>query len=66
MIAGCSNDLVEVGKNGFVFKTGDVEELSTKIKEAFQLDGHQSDAIIQKYSFEFIGQSLSRISGENN
>ena len=63
-IAGCSNDLVEVGKNGFVFKTGDAEELSAKIKEAFQLDGHQSDEIIQKYSFEFIRQSLRRISND--
>jgi glycosyltransferase involved in cell wall biosynthesis len=59
---GCSVDLVEDGKNGFVFKTGDVNDLSTKIKQAFQLEGHKSHEVIQRYSFEFIGKTLRKLS----
>jgi glycosyltransferase involved in cell wall biosynthesis len=61
-LSGCAVDLVEDGKNGFVFKTGDVNDLSTKIKQAFQLEGHKSHEVIQRYSFEFIGKTLRKLS----
>jgi glycosyltransferase involved in cell wall biosynthesis len=61
-LSGCSVDLVEDGKNGFVFKTGDVNDLSTKIEQAFQLEGHKSHEVIQRYSFEFIGKTLRKLS----
>jgi glycosyltransferase involved in cell wall biosynthesis len=62
--SGCSYDLVENGKNGFVFKTGDIKELTHCLEkvlcstEARISMGQRSREIINNYSNQKIISSL--------
>jgi len=55
---GCGPDLVHNGENGFIFKAGDVADLSRVLKEAFASPdrctymGRRSLALINRWSFE--------------
>jgi glycosyltransferase involved in cell wall biosynthesis len=61
---GCSDDLVKQGDNGFVFREGDVAELSACMRKALEDDdfrknaGRASKQIIQGYSNEVIVQNI--------
>ncbi len=61
---GCSSDLVKHGQNGFVFKTGDTEQLTTCLKKLLEDDrfrenaGMRSLEIINGYS---VGSIVSNI-----
>lgn len=54
-ITGSSDDLVINGKNGFVFKTGDVKELAEKIKTVSNLDD-SSRKEMGKMSLEIVSR----------
>lgn len=62
--SGCSYDLVEIGKNGFVFNTGDVKELSDCLEKVLSDSairtamGKRSKEIINNYSNQKIIDSL--------
>ena len=65
-LTGCSSNLVD--KNGYIFKTGDVKDLSLKIKMFFKNNleirnemGLKSKEIISKYSYEKIINGLKKI-----
>lgn len=65
-LTGCSSNLVD--KNGYIFKTGDVKDLSLKIKMFFKNNlelrkemGLKSKEIISKYSYEKIIKGLKKI-----
>jgi glycosyltransferase involved in cell wall biosynthesis len=55
---GCAKDLVENGKNGFIFKSGKSDELSSKMKSMIENKnqmasfGKESLAIISKFTFQ--------------
>lgn len=57
-LTGCAEDLVEPGKNGFIFETGNVTELTQQILAIYQLPqqqrqamGKQSLRIVSEYSY---------------
>ena len=56
--AGCSDDLVQIGKNGLVFETGNIESLAEAIQKALQLVKVDNDPLMKFYSFRTIGESL--------
>ena len=61
---GCSMDLIDPGKNGYVFKAGDVEELTEKIDLVFynQLDKKNSSKdIINNWTFDNSYNSFCRM-----
>jgi glycosyltransferase involved in cell wall biosynthesis len=65
-LTGCSSNLVD--KNCYIFKTGDVKDLSLKIKMFFKNNlelrkemGLKSKEIISKYSYEKIINGLKKI-----
>jgi glycosyltransferase involved in cell wall biosynthesis len=61
---GCSSDLVDNGRNGFVFDEGDVNELCKFLHQLLSDDvfrknaGQRSREIIQEYSIERIVQNI--------
>ncbi len=61
-LTGCSDDLVEVGNNGFIFRTGDFEELArglTKVLTENALTKTKSSReIIANYSFNTVLTNL--------
>lgn len=57
-LAGCSGDLVEEGKNGFISKPGDAADLENKIRDAIHLDGKRGRDILKTYSFHTIVDSF--------
>lgn len=65
-LTGCSEDLVVNGDNGYVFSTGNVEELFLKLNSVLvtkQLTNMtQSADIIKNYSFYAIAQSIRKLS----
>ena len=54
-LAGCSDDLVKEGHNGFVFKTGDINELSEKLNQVLIHKNLSwsitSENLIEKFSY---------------
>lgn len=60
-MSGASYDLIEEGRNGYMFNTGDVDELRVKITRALQLSGHHGREIVNKYSYKTIAQNLKAI-----
>lgn len=61
-LTGCSDDLVKVGDNGYVFKTGNVEELTTSLENVFNEDKltwlTPSKTIISDYDYKAIIKNL--------
>ena len=61
-LTGCSDDLVNEGDNGFVFKTGDVEELAERIKWVLNENkltwSIPSEKLVHKYSYAAILDNL--------
>jgi len=61
---GCSLDLVMEGENGFVFESGNIEELTTRLEQVFEssVDGNtmgkSSARIVKDYSYETITRSI--------
>ncbi|CAN5376430.1 hypothetical protein BH09BAC3_BH09BAC3_13250 [soil metagenome] len=53
-MTGCSSDLVEAKRNGFVSLVGDVKNLCDSIGHAIGLDGRNGKGIIDTYSFTTI------------
>jgi len=66
-LTGCSQDLVNEGINGYIFKTGDINELTTKLKHVLvdnKLSGAQnSQNILKKFSYSVIHANLTRVLG---
>jgi len=64
-LTGCSDDLVKEGDNGYVFKTGDVNQLAEKMKHILfenKLSWNtSSEHIIDQYSFHASMKSLKNI-----
>jgi glycosyltransferase involved in cell wall biosynthesis len=60
-MSGASFDLIEEGRNGYVFNTGDVHQLSVKIAEALQLNGLDGRVIVDRYSYKTILENLKTI-----
>ncbi|OKS85145.1 glycosyltransferase family 4 protein [Mucilaginibacter polytrichastri] len=62
---GCADDLVEDGVNGYVFKTGDIDQLTEKLKMILLGDSltwsPSSQEIVDSYSFKTIAQNLQPI-----
>ncbi|MBX7206353.1 MAG: glycosyltransferase family 4 protein [Bacteroidia bacterium] len=62
--SGCSADLVKSGKNGFVFKEGDIEALASAIKKATDSKdinsemGAASASIIQDYTIDVVSNNI--------
>jgi glycosyltransferase involved in cell wall biosynthesis len=54
--AGCAIDLVENGKNGFIFKSSDQKDLASKLKMIMSMDlkkmGDHSKTMIQSWSVQ--------------
>jgi glycosyltransferase involved in cell wall biosynthesis len=70
-MCGGAVDLVEVGKNGFIFRSGDKEDLIHKMhmmindKNRLRIMGEASFKIIQKFSFTSICSSIEAILNNN-
>ena len=69
---GSASDLVEDGKNGYVYPSGDVDALAEKIdvllsasKEKLAIMGERSKNIIDRYSYEENIKTLFRIAERN-
>lgn len=67
-MTGCSADLLEEGRNGYLFKTGDVGTLSRLLRKIIEMSpteraamGKVSAKIVEKYSYQEIVQSLHHI-----
>jgi glycosyltransferase involved in cell wall biosynthesis len=67
-ICGCGIDLVDVGKNGFIFHGGNVKDLGEKMltlaeigKSGIKLMGQYSGVKIEKFSFERFCESTENI-----
>ena len=60
-VAGQANDVVENNLNGFVYKQGDIDSLSEKIKLAFNLD----KKIISKKNKVLIEKTHARVGARN-
>ena len=63
-LTGCADDLVKDGVNGFIYKTGNVDELKLKLEAV--LNGKltwekSSKNIVDEYSFQTIVSSLKTI-----
>lgn len=64
-LTGCSIDLVKPGKNGYIFKTGDVDQLTSKIKAVLVDEELSNDItskmIIDKYSYKAVLEDLVKL-----
>lgn len=65
-LTGSSLDLVKPGVNGFIFKTGDIQELATILKIFVEMDqenlekmGSESKSIVSEYNFANIAKGLN-------
>jgi len=65
-LTGCAQDLVEDGNNGYIFKTGDVDDLAQKLKmvliERKLLWSKPSQTIVNKYSYSSIKNNIEMLS----
>ena len=65
-LVGCSTDLVKHGINGFIFETGNVEELSKYLNILLRSDdlrenmGKKSLEIIDKYNYENVIKGIKK------
>jgi glycosyltransferase involved in cell wall biosynthesis len=58
--AGCSADLVRMGENGYVFREGDVLDLSECIRRSLTCDGTKSRKLVDQYSFNHIMEVINK------
>ncbi len=70
-LTGSHADLVDEGENGFVFKTGDVQELAGKLEAMIAMPpderqrmGQKSLEIVNRYSFDRIAEGLKEAVGQ--
>jgi glycosyltransferase involved in cell wall biosynthesis len=61
-ISGCASDLVKPGVNGYTFKTGDVDDLTIKLKQVL-LEGKLTKSIssidiVDNYSYNTVSNAL--------
>ncbi len=68
-LVGCSADLVKKGENGFIFKTGDVPELASRLKALIENPdmrhamGERSFEIIEKWNYRVDVENLTKALG---
>jgi glycosyltransferase involved in cell wall biosynthesis len=64
-LTGCSDDLLVPGSNGYVFETGNVTELASRIKDVLvdnRLSGKlSSKMIINQFSYQTVLDNLIKI-----
>lgn len=64
-LTGCSDDLVKEGQNGYVFQTGNVDELEAKLRQVLieeKLTGNiSSESLIEKYSYSTVMENIRKI-----
>jgi glycosyltransferase involved in cell wall biosynthesis len=69
---GCARDLVHAGRNGLVFEAGDVQALSSALREALADDarlsawGEESRRVVSRYSYEEATRGLMQAVGSLN
>jgi glycosyltransferase involved in cell wall biosynthesis len=65
-MVGCADDLVEIGKNGYIFENENVNDLKDKMENMLQNTdiltqaGQKSKDIIQNYSIETIVNNIKQ------
>ncbi len=61
-LTGCSSDLVQNGQNGYIFRTGDVNDLKDKLEQVLlnQRSFHReiSRELIEKYSYQSVAANI--------
>ncbi|WP_080236627.1 glycosyltransferase family 4 protein [Spirosoma rigui] len=63
-LTGCAEDLVKSGSNGLVFTSGDIGALVHCLQQILyqdQIDGRESIAIVERYSYDQLIDGLSSI-----
>ena len=66
-LVGCGADLVKHGENGYIFKTGDTEELSRYLEELIINEekrksfGEKSSEIVKCYNYDKTVESILKI-----
>lgn len=64
-LSGCAEDLVKEGVNGYIFKTGDVDDLAIKMRRILRentlTNATSSIDIVEKYSYETVTESFSTL-----
>ncbi|HEV8514149.1 MAG TPA: glycosyltransferase family 4 protein, partial [Cyclobacteriaceae bacterium] len=62
-MAGCADDLVEVGKNGFINQMGNIDDLRTKLEEVFRLSELKDEDYnpLDTFSYKTIADSLKQV-----
>ncbi len=64
-LTGCSQDLIKEGDNGYIFKTGNVNELTLKLKQVLvdnQLSWNTpSETIIKNYSYAQVTETFTNL-----
>jgi glycosyltransferase involved in cell wall biosynthesis len=64
-ITGCATDLIKTGINGFLFRTGDINDLAEKIKSGLLLNkenvSYTSSIVLSEYSYHSIRKNFSFI-----
>ena len=64
-LTGCSDDLVKDGDNGYIFPTGNVNDLTIKLKQILLENkltwNTPSQNIIRDYSFRAVTESISEL-----
>ena len=61
-ISGCAVDLVKLGANGYIFQTGNMDDLTDKLNDVLTNDtltkNPSSVEIVNRYSYETVAKSL--------
>ena len=64
-LTGCADDLIQPGKNGYIFNTDDVQELSEKLCKALLMDKQEvsavSKAILDVFSYQTFADNIKNI-----
>lgn len=64
-LTGCSIDLVKKGENGFIFETGNVDDLTDKlatiVSDLPRYKNNRSEQILAKYSYCSIAKNLTSL-----
>ena len=62
-LSGCAEDLIKPGINGYVFKTGDIEDLAVKMNKVLFEDRltnlYSSLDIIADYSYDGVVKNMA-------
>lgn len=61
-ISGCATDLIQTGKNGFIFQTSNVASLVQGIQQALDMGKIDNVEVMDRYSFRTIAKSLLSVS----